>query len=269
MALRARLTAAGWRWLVFAAVVVAWQFAVRLVPAEQRPFFPPPTVIAAHMYALWLTGPPGHLFLTPVVTGQVLPSLLRMAGGWALAVACGVTAGLAFGRSGRAHDFVDPLTHFFRALPPPALIPVFIIIFKLTDVMRIAVIAFGVVWPVVMNAVEGARSVDPLLDDTARVFRMGRVRRLRTLVLPAAGPKIFAGLRISLSMALILMVVSETVGGFDGIGYTLFHAEQAFQVTDMWAWIVLLGALGYGLNAGLLILERRLLAWHRAERGVE
>ena len=272
MALRARLTRvtpAAWRWLVFAAVVTAWQFAVRLVPADQRPFFPPPTVIAAHMYGLWFTGPPAHLFLTPVVTGQVLPSLARMAGGWALAVTGGVAAGLLLGRVARVHDFVDPLTHFFRALPPPALIPIFIIVFKLTDAMRIAVIAFGVVWPVVLNTIEGARSVDPLLLDTARVFRLGPMRRLWTLVLPSAAPKIFAGLRISLSMALILMVVSETVGGFDGIGYTLFHAEQAFLVTDMWAWIGLLGMLGYGLNAALLWLERRLLAWHQTVRDVE
>lgn len=272
MALRARLTrtapAAG-RWLVFAAVVAAWQFAVRLAPADERPFFPPPTTIAAHMYRLWLTGPPTRLFLTPVVTGQVLPSLARMAGGWALAVTAGVAVGLLLGRVNRAYDYVDPLTHFFRALPPPALIPLFILVFKLTDTMRIAVIAFGVVWPVVLNTIEGARSVDPLQLDTARVFRLRPVRRLWSVILPSAAPKIFAGLRISLSMALILMVVSETIGGFDGIGYTLFHAEQAFAVTDMWAWIALLGLLGYGLNAALLALERRLLAWHRAAREVE
>ena len=269
MALRPRLTRTAARWLVFAAVVAVWQFAVRLVPAEERAFFPPPSMIAAHMYRLWLTGPPAHLFLTPVVTGQVLPSLARMAGGWALAVTAGVAAGLLFGRVTRAHDYVDPLTHFFRALPPPALIPIFIIVFKLTDVMRIAVIAFGVVWPVVLNTIEGARSVDPLQLDTARVFRLSPARRLWSVILPSAAPKIFAGLRISLSMALILMVVSETVGGFDGIGYTLFHAEQAFEVTDMWAWIGLLGLLGYGLNALLLWLERWLLAWHRAAREVE
>ena len=261
---RPRLREAGRRWLIFAAALVVWQYAVRLVPADMRPYFPPPTAIAEHMYRLWLTGPPGHLFLTPVATGQVLPSLGRMAAGWALAVVCGVAAGLALGRSERARDIVEPMTHFFRTLPPPALIPIFIIVFKLTDVMRIAVIAFGVVWPVVMNTIDGARSADPLLIDTARVFGLGRARRLWSLILPSAAPKIFAGLRISLSMALILMVVSETIGGFNGIGYTLFHSEQAFLITDMWAWIALLGILGYGLNAALLVLERRLLAWHRA-----
>jgi ABC-type nitrate/sulfonate/bicarbonate transport system permease component len=262
----AGLTGLGVRWAVFAGAVVVWQFAVRLVPQEKRAFFPPPVTIARRMGELWLTGPADHLFLTSRATGDIGPSLARTLGGWSIAVLAGVPAGLLLGRSQWARDYADPLIHFMRTLPPPALAPIFVILFKLTEQMRIAVIVFGVVWPIVLNAVEGARSVDPTQMETARVFHLGRPARLRWIILPAALPKIFAGLRISISIALILMVISETFGGATGIGYALFSAKDSFQVTDMWAYTVLLGILGYGLNGILLRLEQHLLAPHQGRR---
>jgi ABC-type nitrate/sulfonate/bicarbonate transport system permease component len=80
-------------------------------------------------------------------------------------------------------------------------------------------------------------------------------------VLPAALPKIFAGLRLSLSIAVILMVISEMVGVTNGIGYQLIYAQSQFDITILWAWMVLLGILGYGLNLALLAVERRALRW--------
>src|SRR5262249_39069103 len=163
--------------------------------------------------------------------------------------------------SKRAHDYVDPLIHFLRALPPPALIPIFIIFFKLTTTMRVTVIIFGVIWPIVLNAIEGAQAVEPVQMDTARVYKLRPTERFRLLILPAAGPKIFAGLRVSIALALILMVVSEMIGGRDGIGYTLYNAQQSFALPDMWACIVLLGFLGYGFNTVLLWIERSTMSW--------
>jgi ABC-type nitrate/sulfonate/bicarbonate transport system permease component len=264
---RSRLAQFGLRWGVFAGAIVTWQFAVRLLPEERRSFFPPPTVIVARMYHLWFNGPVDHAFLSSVATGNILPSLARMLSGWTSAVVVGVALGLLLGRSARAQDYVDPLIHFFRALPPPALIPIFIILLKLTNTMRVAVIIFGVIWPIVLNAIDGARSVESVQMETARVFKLGPLERFWRIILPAASPKIFAGLRVSLSMALILMVISETMGGFDGIGYTLFQAKQGFLLSDMWACIVLLGFLGYGFNAALLWVERRVLAWHQGAQG--
>jgi ABC-type nitrate/sulfonate/bicarbonate transport system permease component len=266
---RSRPASFGLRWGVFAGTVLVWQFAVRLIAEDKRVFFPPPTEIGRRIVHLWFGGPADHLFLTNAATGNIFPSLARMLGGWAAAVVIGIGVGLLLGRSERAHDYAQPLIHFFRALPPPALVPVFIILFKLTNTMRVAVIVFGVTWPIVLNAIEGARSVEPVLLETARVFRLGPMERLRRIILPAASPKIFAGLRVSLSMALILMVVSETIGSFDGIGYSLYQAKQSYLLPDMWAWIVLLGFLGYTFNTTLLWVERRALAWHRGARGVE
>ena len=144
----------------------------------------------------------------------------------------------------------------------------FIILFKLTNTMRVAVIIFGVTRPS-----SSTRSRAPGRSSRCCWRRRGSSGSVRWNgcggSFPAASPKIFAGLRVSLSMALILMVVSETFGSFDGIGFSLYQAKQSYLLADMWAWIVLLGALGYAFNTTLLWAERRALAWHRGARGVE
>jgi ABC-type nitrate/sulfonate/bicarbonate transport system permease component len=258
------------RWLVFAVAVALWQLATYVaVPEDDKLYFPAPTVIAKRMYELWLTGPVSHLFLTPAATGNILPSLGRMLAGWGIAVVIGVGLGVLLGRSQALLDYVDPLIQFFRAIPSPTLIPVFIVLFKLGLTMRLAVIVFGVLWPILLNSIEGARSVEPLQIDISRVFALSRLQRFRMIVVPSAAPKIFAGLRVSLSLSIILMVISEMVGGTDGIGYTLYTAKDSFELPDMWSAIVLLGILGYSLNSALLWVERHVLAWHRGARRVE
>jgi ABC-type nitrate/sulfonate/bicarbonate transport system permease component len=133
--------------------------------------------------------------------------------------------------------------------------------------MQVATIACGIVWPVLINTADGARNVDRLHLDTARVFRLTAAQRLLRVVLPSAAPKILAGLRLSLSLALILMVFSEFVGSNSGIGYRLLIAQQNFETVDMWAAIAVLGVLGYLLNSAFLLVEARFLRWHRGATG--
>jgi ABC-type nitrate/sulfonate/bicarbonate transport system permease component len=160
------------------------------------------------------------------------------------------------------NDLLDPVLQFLRAVPPPTLVPFFIVVFQIGTTMQIVTIAFGVVWPVLLNTADGVRAVDPLQLDTARVFGVSRPRRLLLIILPAAAPKIFAGLRVALSFALILMVLSEIVGSTTGIGAELLDAQRAFELPTMWAGIVMLGVLGLLFNGAFMLLERRLLAWH-------
>jgi ABC-type nitrate/sulfonate/bicarbonate transport system permease component len=257
------------RWLVFAVTLGLWQLATYVVPEDDKLYFPPPSSIIVRMYHLWLSGPADHLFLTDAATGNIFPSLARMFGGWLIAGVIGVTAGILLGRSRHLIEYVDPLIQLARAIPSPTLIPVFIVIFKLGTTMRIAVIVFGVLWPILLNTIEGARSVEPLQLDIARVFALTRTQRFRLIILPSATPKIFAGLRVSLSMSIILMVISEMVGGTDGIGYTIYAAKDAFEILDMWSAILLLGIIGYTFNSALLRVERHVLAWHRGAQRAE
>ena len=174
---------------------------------------------------------------------------------------------MLIGRSRRLSDFLNPSLQFLRAIPGPALIPVFILLLGTESTMRIVLIAFGSVWPVLLNTIEGTQTVDPLQLDTARAFRLPRHARLWRIVLPAAMPKIFAGMRVSLSLAVILMVVSELVASTNGIGYRIQNAQIMFLLTDMWCGIVLLALIGYTLNWLFLKLEDHVLDWHRGARG--
>jgi ABC-type nitrate/sulfonate/bicarbonate transport system permease component len=145
---------------------------------------------------------------------------------------------------------------------------VFLVLFPIGTPMQLATIIFGVVWPVLLNTIDGAHSLDQTVVEPTRSMRLSRPRFLATVVLPAASPKIFAGLRVSLSLALILMVISELVGGNDGLGAQMVLAQRNFDLPDMWAGIVLLGILGYVLNALLLAVQNRVIGWHTRSKSL-
>lgn len=220
-------------------------------------FFPPLTEIAARFRENWLFGR---------VLADVVPSLERMLLGYLLACLAGVASGLLIGLWPPGRAAARPLVEFLRAIPPPVLIPFAILTLGIGPQFKVFVIAIGCVWPVLLNTVDGVRSIDPALLETAVSYRVGRLDRLRSVVLPAASPQVFVGLRTALSLALILMVISEMEASTNGIGFFVLQAQRSFAIPDMWSGILLLGLLGYLLNVGFVELERRLLRWHRGAR---
>ena len=250
------------RWLVLALAVAIWQLAAR---AHGSVYFPPPGRIARRAHELWFSGPVRRAFLTDAAVADVLPSLGRMAAGFGIAAVAGIGAGVAVGRSRWAYALCNPVLQFARAVPPPALVPVFVVVLDFGAPMQIASIAFSAVWPVLVNTAEGVRGTDPLRLDVAAVLRLNPLERLRFLLLPSALPRIFAGLRLSLSLSLILMVFSELLPGTaNGVGYTLTDAQSRSDLLTVWAVLLLLGVLGYLLNTALLAVERRLIGRGRS-----
>ncbi len=250
------------RLLALAAAVAAWQFATE---AANSPYFLPPSAIVPAMYHQWFSGPASHLWLTPDATANLLPSIARMLVGWAIASFAGIALGVAIGRVPLLADLTEPVVHFARAVPPPALVPVFLFVFNIGTSMELATIIFGVIWPVLINSIDGARHVHPGHLETARAFRIPPVTRLVRIILPSAAPKILAGLRLSLALALVMMIVSEFVGSTNGIGREMLQDTSLFNVSGMWSVIVLLGLLGLLLNGAFGLLERRVLAWQRTD----
>jgi ABC-type nitrate/sulfonate/bicarbonate transport system permease component len=262
---RRRAAEIGGKWVVFAGFVAAWQLATTLA---EEPYFPTPVTIGKTMADLWLSGPASHLFLSESVAVDIVPSLLRLLGGWAAAGVVGVLLGLVLGRSEKLYDYFSPTLTFLRSLPPPALLPVFLVLFPLGTPMQLAMIIFGVIWPILLNTIDGAHTLDETVVETTRSMRLSKPRFLATVVFPAALPKIFAGLRVSLSLALILMVISELVGASSGIGAQMILAQRNFSLPEMWAGIVLLGILGYVLNVLLLAVQNRVIGWHTRSKSL-
>ena len=246
--------------LVLIAGFGVWQW---ITESAASPYYLPPSRILAAMYRQWFDGPPRHLWLTADATANLLPSLSRMLAGWAVASAVGVALGVAIGRLPLLGDLTEPVVHFGRAIPPPVMVPVFLFLLRIGTQMEVATIVFGVVWPVLLNSIDGARHVNPMHIETARAFRLPPVQRLVRIIVPSAAPKIFAGLRLGLALALIMMIVAELDFSSRGIGWEMGSAEATFNVPLMWAIIVLLGVLGIVLNAAFNLIEHHFLAWRQ------
>lgn len=248
-------------WLVLA-LSLLWEVAARRAGSL---FVPPPSAILRRTFELWVAVPPGG-WREHLLWRQMTPSLLRMLAGWLLAVLVGVCVGIALGRVQTAAAFFQPLIRFGMSIPPPALLPFSIVLLGIGDTAKVFLVFFGCIWPVLLNSIDGSRSIDPTLLRTGRTMQLSRRSTIRYLFLPAAAPQMFAGIRVSLSVAVILMVVSEMYAASSGVGFTIVNAQRAFRTLDMWAGIVVLGVLGITLNKLLLRIERRILAWHHGMR---
>lgn len=236
------------RWGAFVLLVVVWQL---LTLAAHNLFAPTPTAIVASAWQ------------NLSVLGQSIPvSLAKLGIGWGIALVAGVGFGLLLGNLPRAADVVEPVGAFIRAIPPALLMPVLVIWTHLGTGLEITTIALGCTWPILVQTIEGVRTIEPTLIETSRAYRTGRTRHLLTVVAPAAAPKIVTGLRVSLSLALILMVLSELIGATTGLGFQLNLAGNTnFDYPFMWACFVVLGIIGYLLNELLLFADRRLVSW--------
>jgi ABC-type nitrate/sulfonate/bicarbonate transport system permease component len=249
------------RWLLVAVEVAVPVFVIAVIwvwSAGSGVYYYPPLKDVLSTFA--------DTWLFERVGSDVIPSLIRLFIGYFLAVAVGIGGGIALGMSPVLRRVAHPVVEFLRSIPAPALLPFALLVLGVGNDSKIFVIAFVCLWPILLNAVDGVSGVDPTLVDTGRVYRIPRSDRLRYVVLPAAAPQIFAGMRTSLSLALILMVVSEMVASSNGLGYFVLQSQRSFAIPEMWSGIILLGLLGYLFNAVFLLVERRVLAWHRGAR---
>jgi ABC-type nitrate/sulfonate/bicarbonate transport system permease component len=251
---RRRLLATGLEVTVPILLLVIWGVASS---GSETYYFPPLTDILSTFADTWLFERVGS---------DVVPSLVRMGLGFGIAVVVATSTGLLLGLSPRARRAAAPIVEFLRAIPPPALLPFAILVIGVGNSMKVFIIAFVCIWPILLNTIDGVTGVDPTLRDTTRVYGIDGRDRLWRVMLPAASPQIFAGMRTSLSLALILMVISEMVASTNGIGYFVLQSQRTFAIPEMWSGILLLGILGYTLNGVFVLIERRVLRWHRGAR---
>jgi ABC-type nitrate/sulfonate/bicarbonate transport system permease component len=203
-----------------------------------------------------------HEWFSPTFGQQAVPSLGRMVIGYTCASLLGVTIGIFIGTFKRLYQLLDPVLQFWRAIPATAIIPVGILLIGIGDPMKWVVIAFGSIWPILINSADGARLVPTERLDTARIFGLSPLETLVRVIVPSSAPMIAAGMRTGLSIAFIMIVVSEMIGSTDGLGYYILQAQRTFAIPEMYGGIALLAILGYLLNTLFVWAEHKVLAWH-------
>jgi ABC-type nitrate/sulfonate/bicarbonate transport system permease component len=178
------------------------------------------------------------------------------------ASALAIATGILVGRSRFVFNLLHPLFELIRPLPKPALLPPLMLLLGIGDLMKIVIVGLAVFFPVLINTVQGVRGVDPVQIGVGRTFRVKPFMLVWKIVLPAALPFIFTGLRVGLGLALIVVVIAEMLAGTGGLGFVVIDMQRTFRVMDMYAWIIILAVFGYALNEIFLAIERRVVHWH-------
>jgi ABC-type nitrate/sulfonate/bicarbonate transport system permease component len=236
------------------AILVAWWAATR---DGGSAFFPP-------LGDIWTAFKDNWLFSR--FTSDLIPSVLLFLEGLAIASVLGIALGLWLGTWQLGRRATAPTIDFLRSIPAPALISVMIILLGFQQSMKVASIAFAALFPVLLNTIDGVRGVNQTQLDVATAYQLRPRDRILRIVLPAASPQIFAGLRVSLAVALAVLVFSEMLAGTNGLGFFILYSQQTYQVPAMWSGIILLGLLGYTVNLVFVAFERRIMRWHRGWR---
>ncbi|MDM0078678.1 ABC transporter permease [Variovorax sp. J2P1-59] len=232
------------------AFLLGLEIAVRAgwVPAH---LLPPPSEIARTLSELAAQGLATHVLVS---TARVLAGF---AAGAALAVACGVWVGL----SRRAESLLDPTFQALRAIPSLAWVPLLLLWLGIDEAAKLTLIAIGAFFPIYMGVVSGLRDVDRKLVEVAEMARLGPIAMARRVLLPAALPAIWTGLRNGLSLAWMFMVAAELIAATRGLGYLLTDGRETGRADIVLAAIVLLALMGKLTDTGMQMLENRWLAW--------
>ncbi|HEV7652981.1 MAG TPA: ABC transporter permease [Actinophytocola sp.] len=237
-------------------LVVVWWFA----SAGSTDFYFPPLRTIVDVFP--------ETWFGPRLVDDVLPSLGRLAVGYVCALVLGMGLGMLIGSNRTLRQLVEPLLEFLRAVPPPVLVPILVLVAGIGNTMKVLVIISGCLWPVLLNTVEGVRAVDEVLADTCRTYRIRGRLRWWHLVLRSASPQIVTGARQALSVGIILMVISEMFAASSGLGYTVIQFKDGFQIPQMWSGVILLGLLGVLLSVLFRLAEHRVLGWYHGSRAV-
>jgi ABC-type nitrate/sulfonate/bicarbonate transport system permease component len=198
----------------------------------------------------------------------VLGTLQGWATGLGIAVAIAVPLGMFLGYNELAYRALRPIIEFLRPVPSVALIPLSILVYGPGLTGKVFLVAFAATWPLLVQALYGARDIDPVQIDTARSHRIPRSQQILRIMLPSAVPYLATGLRIASATALVLAVTAELLVGSEGLGRTISAARQGGDTELMYALVVATGILGWGLNSLFAAIERRALHWHPSHREV-
>lgn len=237
-----------------AALIVGWA----LLPASTSIYWPPLTVIT-------------EAFLDWAASGSLWNDIAFSMGNYLLALVCatvvGIAIGLLIGLSPRVAEVLSPFLDFIRTLPFVVFVPILILALGVGRGPKIFLIFLACVWPILLNTMEGVRGITPGIFEVTRAYRIPWALRIRKVVIPGAMPQIAVGLRLAVTVGIVMLVVSEMYGSIEGIGFFVLRSGQRFQLPPTWAGTILIGLIGWLLTVIYGVGERRLLRWTRQQDG--
>jgi ABC-type nitrate/sulfonate/bicarbonate transport system permease component len=254
---RVRLFNVEWRLsgiFLLIGILCLWQVAA--TSWIESPTLPPLSSIAASV----LVGSQSRELVDAITS-----TLAMMLAGYVIGTSFAVALGSLMANFRPIGALLNPLLELLRPIPIAAIVPPLILLFGLGDALKIFVVAFSSFFPVLVNTIAGARAVDPIAINVGRTLRVGRMRIMRSIIIPASLPYVLGGMRISLSLALVTAITAELIAGSAGIGYYILMMQYAMRTPEMYGAIFLLAVIGYLLNHLFVTCEARLLHWYRLE----
>lgn len=237
-------------------VAAIWETAPRVGLVEPA-FLPPLSEVLATGWQLLQNGQ---------LLSHIKASLSRSLLGFSLAILMGVPLGLTIGWYKGVADAINPLLEVLRNTAALALLPVFLLLLGIGEASKVALVIYSCTWPILLNTISGVRGVDPLLIKSARTMGLSPLQLFRKVILPAAIPTIFVGIRLAGAYSLLVLVAAEMIGAKAGLGYLIIYAQYNFQIPSMYVGILTITALGLTFNTLLMRVERRFTAWKVAPK---
>jgi NitT/TauT family transport system permease protein len=232
-------------------LLLLWEASARVGWIDQR-FFPAPSSIAISFVGLSRSGE---------LWTNVSASLTRLFWGCLLGGVPALLLGLAMGLYRPVRALVDPLVAATYPVPKSAILPLVLLVFGLGEASKIAMVALGMFYPVIINTTAGVLEIERIYLDVGKNFGAGRWQTFRTIALPGAAPLIMAGIKLGVGMGLILIAIAEMIGAQSGIGYMIWNAWQLMSVDTMYVGLIVIALLGFAFTWGLDEVKRWLLPW--------
>jgi acyl-CoA synthetase (AMP-forming)/AMP-acid ligase II/ABC-type nitrate/sulfonate/bicarbonate transport system permease component len=240
------------KWIGPVALIAIW-FLVTITKMVDPFFLPSPAIVGKQL---------GILLSKAETYEHIVMTFYRMMAGYAIAVGIGVPLGIVLGYWEKIYESVEFIIDFFRSFPATAMFPLFMLAFGLGDGSKIALVVFGCALLILVNTTYGVHGGSRTRKMVAETMKASEIYIMAKVVLPEALPQIAAGLRLALSLSLIIVVVLEMfIGTTRGLGYLIYNAHMTYQIPDMYAYIVLAGLIGYFINQGFVKLEDKVIHW--------
>jgi NitT/TauT family transport system permease protein/sulfonate transport system permease protein len=234
--------------LFIVALLLVWELIVRFSRIHD---VPSPSVIALE---IWIN--------RETMALELLRTLQRAGVGLVLSIVTMIPAGIVIGRSIVIAEIVEPVIEVLRPLPTPAIVPIVMLIAGIGDSAKIVVVFYGAAFPILLNTIDGVRALHPMFTDTARSLRLTRFETFALIDLPAALPQIMAGIRTSVSIAILISVTAEMLLSTNGIGVFILQSQERFRIADCMGGIIVIAAASFAVNTAWHRLDRWLLRWH-------